>query len=134
MGDALVTSGILLTLVSMLAPILDDRPPASDLNYFPTLEVVTESLRANREFLESLESRQRLFSYRYWDYQTCINETNELYRAWQALLWAHQWSLPEHKRDQLKELRERIGPEWYYAGAMPACVPLWRCERIEWGK
>lgn len=105
-----------------------DAPPIWDATRYPDATVIGELLQANQSYRAYLVANQAFYRYKYWDYQVVIQETDLLYRIWDTV----RESRCEHKlvtcrRAVLKKLRdEYIGPEMYYAGALPPNVPIWR--------
>ena len=47
-------------------------------------------------------------------------------QVWEAAIEARLYSERYTRRHRLDDLRELLGPEAYYQGALPPPVPLWR--------
>jgi hypothetical protein len=111
---------------------LADAPSVHDALRFPTRAVVTDYLDFNRSYRRYLDMRQPVDRARWWEYQTALEETEQLYHIWDTVRDARCECYYVHiRRRALKSLRSMIGDEDYYAGKLPPYVPLWRFQEIE---
>lgn len=117
-----------ILIAALLSPLIDDRPPVEDLQRFPAAAICDEQIAAADRYWTHLQARLEWEPLNYWRLSTVAAEAAELRRAWSALRDACVHSHPDWQREALRTLRERIGPEAYYAGRMPPCVPVWRFE------
>src|SRR5579859_5543313 len=103
-------------------------PPLSDCERFPPRPTAAAALEFNRAYHEHVECRRTLELHRWWDWQDTLTETDYLYHCWSALSAARggDGEDEETRRAGLRRLRELLGDEAYYQGAMPPCVPVWR--------
>jgi hypothetical protein len=106
-------------------------PDLADLDRFPPHEAAATCVEFNRAYREHLTQRlDTELHHETWLTQV-IAETDELYRAWDALADATSpWGCESWRRGRLAELRDLLGPA-YHAGLMPPCVPLWRFQIID---
>lgn len=118
-----------LVLVAALSPFLDDRPPVGDLNLFPPVAICKEMIVAAEVYRCHVELRKHFPSWQYWEWHAVAAEAKWCHDAWDWLHWAHTVPGTGSKRHALGRLRDLIGPDAYYAGQMPPCVPIWRFER-----
>lgn len=114
----------LLIVAFAVVPLLDDRPPLDDLNRFPPLCVAEEQLRLNRYYREHLEYRSMIEHHQFWALHAALVDADRLYAAWNMLRWACLYGDPANRRDMLRQLRDVLGPDAYYAGRMPPPFPL----------
>lgn len=108
--------------------LLSPAPPLSDAERFPPRRVAAAALEFNRAYRDYLECQQAFEVRSWWDWQDALNETDYVYQCWSALA-AVQGAEGEDgasRRAALERLRELLGEEAYYQGAMPPCVPVWR--------
>ena len=108
--------------------LLSAEVPLSDAERFPPRCFATTALEFNRAYRGNIEIRQAFDVRSYWDWNDVLNETDYLHQCWSALA-AVQGAEGEDqatRRAALARLRELIGEEAYYQGAMPPCVPVWR--------
>jgi hypothetical protein len=118
----------LLTLALLAAPpYIRELPDLADLERFPPHELACPCVRFNRAYRDHLELSLGLELHHETWLTRAIEETDELYRAWDALADASKPGASQSwRRRRLADLREVLGPERYAAGEMPPCVPLWR--------
>jgi hypothetical protein len=111
---------------------LDNSPLMHDVYRFPRREQVNELLNFNRDYRNHLAVRQALYPRRWWEFQAAIQETDDLYKAWDSLRdGGGEFYYVYVRRYGLKRLRALIGDDAYYSGHMPPHVPLWRFEQID---
>lgn len=105
-------------------------PPLADAARFPTFLECQDNLAFNRAYVCYLEGRLA------WEADQeagaeSISEAKQLRAVWQVL-WHVQH--PHHadccRHESLRELKQLLGDEAYYAGRMPPHVPLWRFQEI----
>jgi hypothetical protein len=111
-------------ILLFLAP----TPALSDCERFPPQAFATAALEFNRAYRDHLEAEQAFEVRRWGDWQDSIWETDYLYHCWSALAAARgtEGRDEDSRRAALVRLRDLIGEEAYFQGAMPPCVPLWR--------
>jgi hypothetical protein len=117
--------GAVFEVLLLLSPEL---PPLSDAERFPPRCFATTALEFNRSYRGYVENQQAFDVRSYWDWNDVLNETDYCYNCWSALA-AVQGAEGEDERSRraaLVRLRELIGDEAYYQGAMPPTVPVWR--------
>lgn len=98
-------------------------PPSNDSHRLPPFCHVQNSRYQNLDYQRYLYLRQA-FEFRRFDYSEKIAEAKKLYEIWEHLLTAtdsRSWILD--RRRALHCLRSMIGPEAYYAGDWPSCIP-----------
>jgi hypothetical protein len=104
-----------------------DAPKLSECQRLPDRRVVNELLKFNRAYRKHLEERQvwepdrsdRLFA--------AMQETDRLYRQWDAIRDAQcDFYYVSVRRAALKKLRDAIGADEFNTGHMPPYVPDWR--------
>jgi hypothetical protein len=106
---------------------LASAPLANDAYRFPDRNSVNELLTFNRAFRQNLDARQAVETVRQWELREALQETDRLYKIWDALRDARcGYYYVTVRRQALKQLREMIGDQAYYAGVMPPYVPTWR--------
>ena len=121
-----------LNLLRRRARDLAGAPPADDARRFPAEAVIQELLLSNRAYRRHLDARRAVEHSLVWSLREVIQETDELHQIWDTLRQAR--SEHQHvtaRRHALRKLRDLVGAEAYYAGALPPGVPVWRFERIE---
>ena len=121
-----------LNLLRRRARDLAGAPPADDARRFPAEAVIQELLLSNRAYRRHLDARRAVEHSLVWSLREVIQETDELHQIWDTLRQAR--SEHQHvtaRRHALRKLRELVGAEAYYAGALPPGVPVWRFERID---
>lgn len=108
----------LLTL--WLCMPLDRTPPwptVEERLLFPPLHVV------ERERERSWQTHRhccRMYSATGSDYWRKLGAASaDEFNAWNELYYAHHWNEDTYKTSCLKLLRDRLGPERYYAGVLP---------------
>lgn len=117
--------GAVFEVLLLLSPEL---PPLSDAERFPPRCFATTALEFNRSYRGYVENQQAFDVRSYWDWNDVLSETDYCYNCWSALA-AVQGAEGEDetsRRAALVRLRELLGDEAYYQGAMPPSVPVWR--------
>lgn len=106
-----------------------DSPSLGDARRFPSMELCSVLIEFNRVYGSHLESRQALeLHHRDW-YAKALEENNELYHIWDTIREANTpYYVVTMRRTALKNLRDLIGKEDYYAGRLPPPAPIWRFE------
>jgi hypothetical protein len=111
---------------------LADAPRLDDCLRFPDRATVNDLLAFNRAYRRHIDVRKPLELSRWWEYHSLLQETEQLYRIWDAVRDARcEYYYVTIRREALKQLRELVGPEVYYSGQLPPPVPVWRFETIE---
>jgi hypothetical protein len=108
--------------------LLASDPALSDYERFPPRSSATAALEFNRAYREHVVCRQSVELHHWWDWEDTLSETDYLYHCWAALATAQgaDGDSEESRRAGLRRLRELLGDEAYYQGAMPPSVPVWR--------
>lgn len=126
----------------------EQLPPVTDLVVFPNLEMCEHQLdflKIRQEYLYNTWINTPDKSLDGW-YQNSIEDLNQRWYMWEGLAIAHTSLLPNgglvqglnHNRGvknqykycpkeaqiELYNLRERLGYDDYYSGAMPVAVPI----------
>ena len=61
-----------------------------------------------------------------------IQEAKLLYDVWDTARDINtEYYYVTVQRSAMKRLRELIGPQAYYAGVLPAHVPIWRFQKVQ---
>jgi|SRR5579884_917154 len=111
---------------------LDDAPPLSDTYRFPTKEQINVQLDFNRAYWKHMDTRRAMDFARADELRVILDETERLYQVWDTVKDARcECYYVPFRRRALKKLRDLIGPEAYYTGALPPAAPLWRFQVID---
>lgn len=111
---------------------LSDAPRLADVPRFPSREETIEAMSFNRQFYIYLDRQRDIYPRKYFEYSTIMYEVDVLLNIWDAARDAATDSYHVSvRRAGLKRLYEKLGPEDYYAGRMPAFVPLRWFQEIE---
>jgi hypothetical protein len=109
---------------------LADAPLASDALRFPGREAACELLTFNRAYYQALKERREALGTAAGELDRAIEEVEQLYRLWDLVRDARsECYYVSVRRQALLALRQALGPEDYYRGAMPPHVPVWRFDR-----
>ena len=104
---------------------LCDSPCVVDSQRFPDRATVNDVLMFNRAYHTNLENMQALSPVYSLELQRISRRTDELYAVWDAVRDSRcEYFYVTVRRQALKRLREQIGDEAYFLGAMPSPVPL----------
>jgi hypothetical protein len=105
---------------------LATAPVLADALRFPDRATVSELLAFNRSYRQHMDVRQPLELVHWRELRITVEETDRLFRIWDKVRDARcPYYYVTVRRQALKELRELIGGDCYYAGTLPPCVPLW---------
>lgn len=111
---------------------LGEAPPVDDSRRFPERTAVNELLTVNRAFRQHIDARQPGEPSRWWELRSALQETDTLYQVWDTVRDARcEYYYVTVRRQALQRLRELLGPDNYYAGALPPHVPMWRFQEID---
>lgn len=106
---------------------LANAPPLDDCNRFPDRHLIGDLLAFNRSYRNSLAMILEVDLGNVQSNRTALEETDQLYRVYDALRDARcDYYLTHARRHALKTLRELVGDEAYYSGQLPPHIPLWR--------
>jgi hypothetical protein len=106
---------------------LAGAPKLSECQRLPDRRTVSELLKFNRAYRKHLEEREVWETDRSDVLFAAIQETDRLYRAWDAIRDAQcDFYYVTVRRTALKKLRDTIGAEAFSTGHMPPYVPDWR--------
>ena len=111
---------------------LKDAPWLVDSERFPKREEVNELLAFNRAYRQYIDLRQIVERSKWWEYQTILQETEQLYQIWDTVRDTRcEYYYVTVRRQAMLRLRDEIGKENYYAGILPPYVPLWRFQLLK---
>lgn len=111
---------------------LADAPKLSECQRLPDRRTVNELIKFNRAFRKHLEERQVWETDRNDLFHVAIQETDRLYRQWDAIRDAQcDFYYVTVRRAALKKLRDALGAEAFTAGHMPPYVPEWRFASVK---
>lgn len=106
---------------------LADAPRIADCQRLPDRRVVNELIRFNRAYRKYLEDRQVWESDRADLFHVTLQETDRLYKQWDAVRDAQcDFYYVTVRRAALKRLKDAIGADAFATGQMPHYVPDWR--------
>ena len=106
---------------------LHDAPRLAESHLLPERRTTEELIRFNRAYRKYLEVRLVWEADRAAQFHEAIQETDRLYRQWDAVRDAKcDFCYVTVRRAALKRLREAIGAEAFASGTMPPYVPDWR--------
>jgi hypothetical protein len=115
---------------------LKDAPPVASSERFPDSDTINEAIRFNRAHRKWLEGRTIWEADRAELYKTATDETDRLYRAWDACREArgecYYVTLRRQGLARLKSYLDKmeeeglVGNNAWLNGDMPPCVPVWR--------
>lgn len=104
---------------------LADHPLSHDALRFPPTFECDHALAANYAFRTYVEARLA-FNGRWGEGDEVLAECCRLAAAWSAARQAQGPGSVAARREGLKQLRQVLGAEAYYAGRMPPPIPVWR--------
>jgi hypothetical protein len=106
---------------------LANAPPISDALWLPSPAVAQECRRFNLSYQRCLELRRQVALHHQDQCSDALREAQFLGDVWRRVETAtsptNSWVC---RRRALQELRDLLGPEAYYTGRLPPCVPVWR--------
>jgi hypothetical protein len=106
---------------------LADAPKLADCQRLPERRTVGELIKFNRAYRKNLEEREVWEADRTDRLHAAIDETDRLYRYWDAIRDAQcDFYYVTVRRTALLKLRDGIGAEDFDTGRMPPHVPNWR--------
>jgi hypothetical protein len=106
---------------------LADAPKLAECRRLPDRNTINEFIKFNRAFRKHLEECAMWELDRADLYNTAIQETDRLYRQWDAVRDAQcDFYYVTVRRAALKKLRDGVGEEAFATGRMPPYVPEWR--------
>jgi hypothetical protein len=111
---------------------LYDAPFVIDCERFPDRSFAYDARAFNRLYKIQIEFKLQVSVYQnreYW--RQTLKETDYLYNVWDKVQDSHcQYYYVTVRREALKDLRNMIGEDAYYAGELPPYVPIWRFQNI----
>jgi hypothetical protein len=111
---------------------LADAPPLSDNYRFPNKEQINVQLDFNRAYWKHMDTRRTMDFAHADELRVILKETERLYQIWDTLKDARcECYYVPFRRRALKKLRDLVGPDAYYRGALPPPVPVWRFQEID---
>jgi len=106
---------------------LFNAPRASEVERFPGRDLVSDMMKFNRDYKKSVEERLDLDMIHGDELRTILMETDNLHKIYAAIADARcDYYYVTYRRQQLAEIRDRVGLESFYTGQLPPHVPLWR--------
>lgn len=101
-------------------------PPLADAARLPPHWMARECTCFNSSYQRYLELQRQVCLHRAEQISDALSDAVQLCEVWglveTAACETQSWA---SRRRALMQLRERIGPEDYYASRLPACIPLW---------
>jgi hypothetical protein len=111
---------------------LTSAPPLCDGDRLPPLPIIKQCRDFNHAYQRCLDLRRQVLLYREAELTGALDEARRLCCVWSLMETAacptQSWA---YRRRALLALREQLGPEAYYSGEMPPCVPLWRFQDLD---
>ncbi len=112
---------------------LAGAPCVADGYRFPERATVNELLAFNRAFRQYVDVRQPVELTHWWELRNTLQETDHLYEIWDKVRDARcDYYYVTVRRQALLRLRELVGPEAYYSGSLPPCVPSWHFQKVNY--
>jgi hypothetical protein len=106
---------------------LQHAPQVADAYRFPCRELVNDMLAFNRTYREGISNRLDLDTVHADELRTILDETDALYKVYNAVRDARcEYFFVTYRRQALAQVRELVGAQAYYSGQLPPYVPLWR--------
>lgn len=106
---------------------LADAPRLAECRRLPDRHAVNEFIKFNRAYRKHLEESAAWELDRADLYGNAIQETDRLYRQWDAIRDAQcDFYYVTVRRAALKKIRDGIGGDAFATGQMPPHVPKWR--------
>jgi hypothetical protein len=111
---------------------LAGAPPLDDCLWMPPACVIRECRTLNLGYQQCLDMRRQVALHRQDELTEALAEARSLAEVW-CLVEAASCSSKSWvcRRRALQRLQEVLGPDAYYNGQLPPCVPLWRFEVCE---
>ena len=114
----------LVPVTELVLPLIDDRPHPLDAQRFPCAEACRVAMKANREYLAWLYARADFFPCQRDEYLCLIAETERRYHIFDWALAVAGGCPGWTVEASLAGLRQRLSPEDYHAGRLPAALPV----------
>lgn len=127
---------IILSLPPAEPPLLPEIT-AADLEAFPPAVAVADAVAFADAHIAWLKGQAELDPQHRQEWDLWLLEATELREPWSLLEMAYFYTTSEGCDEgggliwPLTMLRDNLGAEAYYAGRLPACVPLWRFRRAD---
>lgn len=111
---------------------LNDAPTLGDCCVLPPAWLVQDLCRLNEQYQCHLQMQQVMYPHRADDFNEVLREAKKLHAVWDSVRRAtgpnQAWA---YRRRMLRQLKEMVGEEAYYAGRLPPSVPLWRFQSLD---
>lgn len=111
---------------------LQDAPRLADAGWLPPYAFARELCCFNESYQAHLQVQGIIYLHKCDDISLLLGEARQLHYVWDC---ARRAATPNEswasRRQNLQRLREVLGEEAYYNGAMPPWVPLWRFQGID---
>lgn len=120
-----------------LPTLPEPDPPLQDAMMFPGYATANHNMQLAAAHRDWLETQAQFYPDREWFFVVWATEAKFLFDVWHLLTEIQgteaegNYNSTELRRAYLAELKEKLGPYWYYQGIMPPPVPLWRFKKIE---
>jgi hypothetical protein len=102
-------------------------PWLQELQRFPDRKLVDQQIGFNRAYHKELTEQIELDRVRKDELREALEETDQLFRIWDALRDAQtDHYMITYRRQALAQLRELMGLEAFVGGQMPPALPIWR--------
>jgi hypothetical protein len=106
---------------------LGTAPLVQEYERLPDYLTLLVFLANNRAYRSTLVERLKLESVRRAELEAAVEETDQLYKIWDAMRDARcPYYYLTVRRQGLQRLRDLLGPTAYYGSVFPPPVPLWR--------
>ena len=107
--------------------LLKDAPRLADTRRLPPRSLACQCVDVNRAFRQQASEKEVFEADRSQDYRRVVQETDQLYDAWDAIRDATcEYYFINIRREALMRLRDQLGEESYQAGQWPPYLPTWR--------
>jgi hypothetical protein len=102
-------------------------PSLRECDRLPERALVEELLAFNRALQKDLKDRLALDRIHTADLRAALEETEQLFRVWDAVREARcEYYYVTARRHALQQLRDLVGMDAFYTAQFPPHVPLWR--------
>lgn len=117
-------SALLLALLLTGPPWPEPDPLAADLLRFPGPEAVRLEMRRAWEYRKRVDQAAEALGWPAEVKEDYLDRLMWLREPWDLLESLHDTcSQSAHRRTLLRRLRERLGPDLWWAGAVPSALP-----------
>jgi hypothetical protein len=105
-------------------------PRLAECERLPSRKEINDLLAVNRAYRNDLMARLEVDAVHAEELKIAIDETDQLYRVWEAARDARcAFYYVAVRRQALQQLREMVGPRAFYSGELPPALPYWHFPR-----